>query len=266
MREAVALIRAAALTAASYRTGMVMSVVGLAAVVLPLYFIAGALQPVMERTIAAEAQQYFAFVVVGAVTFALVTAATTSLPGAVEGAIGRGTLEMILATPARLPAILAGLMGYSILWAMLRVGILLVAAILLGAPVVWDGAAAGAGILALTMLAHVGIGLVLAACVLAFRTAGPLSAVVLTSSMLLGGVYYPTRVIPSWLRDVGEALPLTHGLRALRQVVLRGDAPASVANDVGALALSTVALLALGTAAFVSALAHARRTGTLTTY
>lgn len=266
MRETIALVRASALTAASYRTGMIMSVIGLAAVVLPLYFIAGALQPMMARTIAAEAQQYFAFVVVGAVCFALVTASTTSLPAAVEGAIGRGTLEMILATPARLPAVVAGLMGYAILWAMLRAAILLAAAILLGAPIAWGGVVLGAGILALTMLAYAGIGLVIAACVLAFRTAGPLSAVVLTGSMFLGGVYYPTRVIPSWLRDVGEALPLTHGLRALRQVLLRGDAAGLVANDLGILALTTGVLLAAGAGAFVAALAHARRAGTLSSY
>lgn len=266
MREALALVRATALTAASYRMGMIMSIVGLVAVVLPLYFIAGALQPLMQRSIAGEAPQYFAFVVLGAVTFALVTASTTSLPSAVEGAIGRGTLEMILATPAGLPAIVAGFMGYSILWAMLRAGILLAVAIVLGAPIAWGGAVMGAGILGLTMLAHVGVGLLLAACVLAFRTAGPLSAVVLTGSMFLGGVYYPTRVIPSWLRDVGEALPLTHGLRALRQVVLRGDDAMMVAADVGTLAVTTSVLLALGSAGFVAALAHARRAGTLTSY
>lgn len=266
MRETLALIRASALTAASYRTGMVMSLLGLSTVVVPLYFIADALQPVMQETIAAEAQQYFAFVVLGAMTFSLVSATTTTLASAVDATLGRGTLEMMLTTPARLPALVAGLMGYGVLWALLRAAILLAVALMLGAPIVWSGVLPGLGILGLTMLAHAGIGLVLAACVLAFRTSGPLSAVILTGSMFLGGVYYPTRVIPSWLRDAGEALPLTHGLRAMRQVMLRGARLETVGTDLAMIIALAGGLLLLGAAAFRWALVRARREGTLSTY
>ena len=39
----------------------------------------------------------------------------------------------------------------------------------------------------------------------------------LAASTLLGGVYYPTTVIPSWLASASEFVPLGYGLRALRQ-------------------------------------------------
>ena len=266
MREIRALIRAAALTASSYRLGMVMSLVGLATVVVPLYFIATALQPVMAEAIAAESQQYFAFVVLGAMTFSLVSVSATSLPSAIENAIGRGTLEMVLGTPARLPSIVVGLMGYGVLWALLRASILVTVGITLGAPLFGLALLPAAGILALTMLAYAGVGLMLAACILVFRTAGPIAPILLTGSMFLGGVYYPTRVIPSWLRDVGESLPLTYGLRALRQVLLRDAALPTVAWDVTVLLMMTMALLIAGSVAFILALRRARRAGTLSTY
>lgn len=266
MREACALIRAAWLTAASYRVGMILSIVGLAGVVVPLYFIANALQPAMAGTIAAESSQYFAFVIIGAVTFSLVATSATALPGALDGAIGRGTLEVILGTPARLPAVCVGLIGYAVLWSLLRAAILVAVALLLGTRIVWPSAGTAIAVLAMTMLCYVGISLVIAALILTFRTAGPLTTGVLTGSMFLGGVYYPARVIPSWIRELSDVTPLTYGLRAVRQLLLRGDGFAAVSHDVAALALMMLVSLALGTAAFVFALAQARRAGTLATY
>ena len=266
MREAWALVRSSWLTAASYRIGMMMSLIGLATVLLPLYFIANALQPTMQQTIAAEAHQYFGFVVLGAITFSLITSCSTSLASALDGAIGRGTFEVILGTRARLSAICLGLMGYGVLWALLRGAILFGVAVLLGLSVVWKTVPLGAVLLALTMLSYMGIGFLFAALVLAFRTTGPMSAGVLTASLFLGGVYYPTQVIPSWIRDLGAVVPLTYGLRAIRQVVLRGDPLSAVARDVGILAAITVLTLSLGVTAFYFALRYARRAGTLSTY
>jgi ABC-2 type transport system permease protein len=220
----------------------------------------------MQQAIAAEAHQYFGFVVLGAVAFSLITSCTTALPSALDGAIGRGTFEVILGTPARLSAVCLGLMGYGVLWALLRGVILVGVALLLGLSVVWKAVPLGAALLALTMLSYVGIGLLFAALILTFRTTGPLSAGVLTASMLLGGVYYPTHVIPSWIRDLGAVVPLTYGLRAIRQVVLRGDPLAAVARDVEILVAIAAVTLFLGTIAFSFALRHVRRTGTLSSY
>ena len=266
MREVRALVRAAWLTASSYRVGMVLSLLSLAAVVLPLYFISNALQPTMQGAIRPEARQYFAFVAVGAAVFSLLSTCATALPGALDGAIARGTFEAMLGTPARLRAICAGLMGYGVLWSLLRAVILLLAAVILGARVVWTGVPLGIVVVALTMLSYAGAGLALSALVLVFRTTGPTTTAFLTASMFLGGVYYPTHVIPSWIRDIASFLPITYGLRALRQVVLRGDSFAAVSSDVAVLSVMTVLSMALGAALFSAALRHARRAGTLASY
>lgn len=266
MREAGALIRAAWLTASSYRFGMALSVIGLAGVVVPLYFIAGALQPTMATAIAGESGQYFAFAVLGAVAFSLVSTSMTALPNAIDGAIGRGTLEVILGTPARLPAVCVGMMGYNLLWALFRATILIAAATALGTRIAWSGIVPGAGIVLLTMLCYAGLGFIVAALVLTFRTAGPMSGTFLTASMFLGGVYYPSHVIPSWIRAVADVVPLTYGLRAFRHVALRGDFGAGVLRDVEMLAAMTAAAVSVGIGCFALALGRARRTGTLSSY
>ncbi|MGZ5120703.1 MAG: ABC transporter permease [Burkholderiales bacterium] len=246
--------------------GMFVSLFGLVFVLLPLYFIANALQPTMAHTISGEARQYFGFVVLGAVCFSLVSTCTTALPSAIDGALGRGTLEAILGTPARLGAICVGLMGYGVLWAMLRAAILFTVAVWLGVVVMWRGVPLGLGVLALMMLTYAGFGLVFAAIVLLFRTSGPLAALLLTGSMFLGGVYYPASVIPSWIRDLAAFFPLTYGLRALRQIMLRGDSFDRVSQDIQVLALMTTISLSVGTLVFCLALQRARRTGTLSSY
>jgi ABC-2 type transport system permease protein len=158
------------------------------------------------------------------------------------------------------------LMGYGVIWAVVRAIILVAVAATLGADIVWRAAPAGLLVVVLTMLSYVGLGLVFSSLVLLFRTAGPLPAVVLTASMFLGGVYYPTTVIPSWIRELTAFLPITYGLRAVRRIVLRGEPFTSVAPDVLTLSVMTLVSLATGVALFHFALQRARRNGNLSSY
>lgn len=266
MHKVLALIRADGLTLASYRVQAILSVGGLLISIVPLYFIAGALQPVMSRAIATEGQQYFGFLIVGTATFLLVGSAVGALPEALRAGIGRGTLEAMLATPTSIPTLLTGLVGFPLLWTAARAAILVAAAWLLGANVAWDRGLPALGILALIVLAHVPFALVGASLILAFRTAGPFTRGVLTVSTLLGGVYYPTHVIPSWLHDISAVLPLTYGLRALRRALLDGAPLTTLAPDVAILAAFAVVLLGASAGLLAWALRYARRAGTLAQY
>jgi ABC-2 type transport system permease protein len=266
VRKLLALIRADGLTNFSYRFQTIAWLGGLVVTIVPLYFVAQALQPVMTNAIATEGRQYFGFLVVGTVAFLLLTTSVNALPEAIRSGIGRGTLEAMLATPAPLPLLLTGMMGFPLLLTALRAAILLLSAWALGAHVVWARTLPALGILLLIVLAHVPFAIVSAALILAFKSAGPFQAGVLTGSVLLGGVYYPTHVIPSWLHDASAVLPLTYGLRALRRTLLDRAPFAAVAPDVAILAAFGLALLAASLLAFAWALRYARRAGTLAQY
>lgn len=266
MREAFAFIRAAWLTETSYRLNMFFSLASLAFVVVPLFFVASALEHTMASSIASQSRQYFSFVLIGAVVFNLATASASALPNAVANAIGRGTLESYLSTPASPGAVFAGLSGYGVVWATVRSAVLLGSGALLGVRVVWSSAATMLLVLVLLILAYGAVGLFASALLLAFKTAGPIVTLTLSVSMFLGGVYYPTSVIPSWLKLVSNALPLSYGLRAFRQAALLGAPYDAVSHDVAVLAAYVVVLVSSGVLAVAAALHHARRAGTLATY
>jgi ABC-2 type transport system permease protein len=72
-------------------------------------------------------------------------------------------------------------------------------------------------------------------------------------SMLLSGFMFPFQGMPAWARTIGEALPLTHFVRATRGVLLRGEGVSLVISE-----MAPVALFAL-LAATVALAAYRRR-------
>lgn len=261
-----ALTRASWLQAKSYRLSLAMQLGGLLVSVVPTFFIARALQPMMENVIAGEADQFFAFVLVGSISLSLVTAGMSTLPGAISGGVSTGYFEALLMTRAPVGGILAGLTSYGLLVTLVRSTVLLSAGWLLGARIAWGLIVPALLVLALIYAAHWGLGLISAALVIAFRTSGPLTQGVTALSVLFGGVYYPVSAIPSWLGSIAAVTPLAYGSRALRRVLLLGDASAAWSADVGMLASMAVLLLMAGGFAMHAALRYARRVGSLGTY
>jgi ABC-2 type transport system permease protein len=62
-------------------------------------------------------------------------------------------------------------------------------------------------------------------------------------SILLSGFMFPFRGMPVWAQNVGSILPLTHYLRIVRGVMLKGAGFADLAADTGALAAFTLAAM-----------------------
>jgi ABC-type polysaccharide/polyol phosphate export permease len=261
-----ALTRAAWYQARSYRLSLVMQAGGLLFTVVPLFFISQALQETMASTIAGEADQYFAFVLVGSVGLALSTLAMSTLPRMIGAGISSGYFESLLMTRAPVGSILAGLSSYELLLTTVRVLVMITAGWILGASVAWSQSLSAVFILALLVLAHWGVGLVAGALVIAFRTAGPIVQIVSTISIFFGGVYYPVSSIPSWLGAIADITPLAYGLRALRRVLLQGDNLTAVWEDVAMVAAIGVLLLMGGALAIQVALRYARRAGSLGSY
>lgn len=266
MHKVLALVRAAWLTALSYRLETFFSFVGLMVGVVPMYFISGALQPMMAGVIRAEAPQYFAFVLVGIISYAFIQTAVNALHGALAGEISTGSFEALLSTPTPIPALLAGMIGQAFSMTALRAIVFVAAGAVMGAQIVWSAGLTALLVLGLIVLSYLPFGIVAAALVLAFRTTGPFPALVLTGSALLGGVYYPTSVIPSWLERLSAFVPLSYGLRALRRSLLDGASITASAGDLSVLIAGTAVMMAASLMLFSWALGFAKRSGTLAQY
>lgn len=266
MHEILALIRAHWLTQTSYRLRTFLGIFSVLVSVVPLYFVSDALQPVMEESIRDEGGQYFGFLIIGTAATLLINAAVNQLPNTVLSGISRGTFEAMLATRTPLPALLAGMIGSGTLWMLIRVLVIVTGGWVLGAPIHFAALPLAFSILFLTLLAYVPIGLMAAALVVLFRTSGPLPQGVTYLSILLGGVYYPTSVIPDWIQTLSDWIPLTYALRALRRVVLEDASLGAVLADVSMVVLFIAVLFTVGCLAFSLAFQHARRAGTLAQY
>jgi ABC-2 type transport system permease protein len=56
-------------------------------------------------------------------------------------------------------------------------------------------------------------------------------------SMLLTGFMFPFRGMPAWAQAIGEALPLTHFLRIVRGIMLKGNGLVEIAPHLWPIAL-----------------------------
>jgi ABC-2 type transport system permease protein len=165
-----------------------------------------------------------------------------------------------------MPALLVGMVGQNFTWITVRGVVMLVSAWLLGANLLWSHAPVALLVLFLIVLSHAPIGVIAAALVLSVRTTGPLPAGAVWVSSLLGGVYYPTTVVPSWLSTVSAFVPMTYGLRALRQTLIEGAPASAIFGDVVRMIGLGAALAVVAVLLFGWALGYAKRAGTLAQY
>ena len=65
-------------------------------------------------------------------------------------------------------------------------------------------------------------------------------------SLLLSGFMFPFRGMPQWAQTVGEVLPLTHFLRIVRGVLLKGNTMADISLQLWQIGLFALVALIIG--------------------
>ncbi|MBX5476808.1 MAG: ABC transporter permease [Clostridia bacterium] len=111
-----------------------------------------------------------------------------------------------------------------------------------------------------------GLGLLFASLVVWVKEVNGMVQVVRGIFLILCGMTYPIAVLPVWLQGVSWALPLTHGIAALRQTAVAGASWSSISGDLVWLLGWGAALLAAGRAAFQWTDRRMRRLGSVSTY
>lgn len=165
------------------------------------------------------------------------------------GEMERGTLESLFLTPMPRSAYLVGMALYSFARTGLSVGLTLAAGLLVFGIEPPFNPAWAVGLTVLNLVVVHGYGLVLAAVVLLVRS-GAFTYAWGSVLPLLAGQTFSVGLLPAPLRAISAALPLTYGLDALRWA-FSGARPAfPLGLEVAVLALSAVALPAIGLALF----------------
>jgi ABC-type multidrug transport system permease subunit len=267
MHRLIAVARAYTLGMLTYRTRTLVSLLSVLVAVIPVYFVAGALQPLAAKAIESESTEYFTYLIVGSVASFVIAEAVSAIPSLINSYITSGTLEQLLTTPLRWPSLLGGLSAYGFGWVALRALVLLVTAwVWATSTIAWPRMLEFTAIMALLATTYLGIGLIAGALVLSIRSSLFIPQAAGTLSALLGTVYFPASVLPPAFAPFAGLVPTTPALRAARQILLRDQSLVNVLPDIALLCGWAIGGLVIGGVCFHLALQHARRAGTLTQY
>lgn len=160
--------------------------------------------------------------------------------------VERGTMENLLATPVQPAEVMVGKIAPYV-----GIGYVQVTVILLAAH--WMFAVPFVGSLGVLLLgtlvfiaANLTVGITLSSVARNQMQAMQMTFFFFLPSILLSGFMFPFRGMPRWAQWIGEALPLTHFLRIVRGVMLKGSSLAEIWPHLWPLLLFTAIVLALG--------------------
>ena len=159
----------------------------------------------------------------------------------------RGTMENLLATPVRPFEVMLGKIVPYILIGYVQVVVILVAAKYLFAVPMVGNLALLSAVLVLFIAANLAIGFTFSTLARNQMQAMQMTFFFFLPSMLLSGFMFPFRGMPGWAQAIGEVLPLTHFLRVVRGILLKGSGWVDIAPNVWPLAafLLVVAAVAM---------------------
>ena len=166
----------------------------------------------------------------------------------------RGTMENLLATPATALEVMTGKIVPYVLIGLIQVTlILLLARLIFGVPILGSLATLYLAVL-LFIAANLTLGLTFSSLARNQLQAMQMTFFFFLPSILLSGFMFPFRGMPGWAQAIGEMLPLTHFLRIVRGVLLKGNGLAEIGSEVWPIVLFMAVVSAIGLRSFRSTL------------
>jgi len=157
-----------------------------------------------------------------------------------------GTMENLLSMPTRPFEVMIGKIIPYILVGYIQISLLLLAArFIFHVPMIGNLVLLFAAALVF-IAANLSMGITFSTIAQNQRQAIQMGMFFFLPSILLSGFMFPFRGMPHWAQDVGEILPLTHFLRVVRGILLKGNGPADIAPHLWPIALFTAVVLAIG--------------------
>ena len=158
----------------------------------------------------------------------------------------RGTMENLLATPATALEVMTGKIVPYVVIGLLQITIVLTLAwLLFTVPMQGNLLTLYLAVL-LFIAANLTLGLTFSSLAQNQLQAVQMTFFFFLPSILLSGFMFPFRGMPNWAQVVGEVLPLTHFLRIVRGVLLKGNGWSEVFPDAWPIALFMLAVSAVG--------------------
>lgn len=251
---------------ASYKLSFLMRFVVIIANVTIYYYLAKVFEGTAASFLRDYQGNYFAFLVIGVAVNEYLNLGINSISRSIREGQSTGTLELMVLAPTRLPTILLSSTLWNYVFSTLSIALYLVVASFHGLDLRNSNVPFALFALLVSACAFLGLGLLAASIIIVMKRGDPLGWLIRIGSMVLGGVFYPIQVLPSWLQTLSMFFPLTHALTMLRGALLNGQGWAELHNAL----LSQLGLIALylpfGLLACAFAIRIARTDGSLSHY
>jgi ABC-2 type transport system permease protein len=157
----------------------------------------------------------------------------------------RGTMENLLSMPTRPSEVLVGKIVPYILVGYIQMAVILVAAYFLF-HVPMQGSILLLLVVAFVFIvANLAMGITFSTIAKNQLQAVQMAFFVFLPSILLSGFMFPFRGMPQWAQVIGEAFPLTHFLRIVRGILLKGNGLIDVSLQLWQIALFGLIVLAI---------------------
>lgn len=158
----------------------------------------------------------------------------------------RGTMENLLSMPTRPSEVLIGKITPYILIGYIQVAVILIAAHFLFHVPMHGSIPLLLAVALVFIAANLAMGITFSTIAKNQLQAMQMTFFVFLPSILLSGFMFPFRGMPHWAQVIGEVLPLTHFLRIVRGILLKGNGPADVAGDLWPIVLFAAVMLTVG--------------------
>jgi ABC-2 type transport system permease protein len=157
-----------------------------------------------------------------------------------------GTMENLLSMPTRPLEVLTGKIVPYILVGYIQISLILTAAHFLFRVPMYGSIPLLLLIAFLFITANLAVGITFSTIAENQRQAIQMSFFFFLPSLLLSGFMFPFRGMPIWAQRLGEVFPLTHFLRIVRGILLKGNQLPDVAPQIWPIALFAAVALTIG--------------------
>ncbi|MCD7033992.1 ABC transporter permease [Metabacillus sp. GX 13764] len=168
-----------------------------------------------------------------------------SVTGTILEAKKNGVWYRMLSTPASKFEISCGYLLSFFLIGWVQFGMLMAAThFLLG--ISWGNPLAAFILVSALLLAIVGLGLLIAGVVKTTEQQSSMGTLIVISTCMISGVYWPIEIEPAFMQKIAEFLPQTWAMRGFTELIANGGTLADITASIGILTLFAAGFLAAG--------------------
>jgi ABC-2 type transport system permease protein len=194
------------------------------------------------------------------------TTTLDSIPSAVRQELVAGTLERFLVSRFGAFNGILAMMLFPTAMAFVSGAVMLVLATVVFGLHVATTAPLAIPVGLLGTLAFAPLALIIAGVVVLFKQASSGARFLSAGVAIVGGLYFPVSLLPSWIRWAADVQPFTPAADALRHLIVGSKLQYSMGADLAKLAGFAAILLPLSVWLLQSAIAAAQRRGTIIEY